>query len=77
MEPSMMPPRSNGCSTLIRDHHDRLTWAVLKAHTRNRAGRVTLRSADPRDPEMQKRRGKAGWKFPCATRARTKSILSA
>jgi choline dehydrogenase-like flavoprotein len=26
-----------------------LTWVVLKAHTRNRAGRVTLRSADPKD----------------------------
>ena len=26
------------------------TWAVLKAHTENRAGRVLLRSADPRDP---------------------------
>lgn len=38
-----------GFSTLIREHHDRLTWAVLKAHTRNRAGSVTLRSADPRD----------------------------
>ncbi len=25
------------------------TWIVLKAHTANRAGRVTLRSADPRD----------------------------
>jgi choline dehydrogenase len=25
------------------------TWAVLKGHTRNRAGRVTLRSSDPRD----------------------------
>ncbi len=25
------------------------TWAVLKAHTRNSAGSVTLRSADPRD----------------------------
>jgi choline dehydrogenase len=25
------------------------TWAVLKAHTRNRAGLVTLRSHDPRD----------------------------
>jgi len=25
------------------------TWAVLKAHTENRAGRVALRSADPRD----------------------------
>lgn len=26
-----------------------LTWVVLKAHTRNHAGRVTLLSADPRD----------------------------
>ncbi|HTT21865.1 MAG TPA: GMC family oxidoreductase [Candidatus Sulfotelmatobacter sp.] len=26
-----------------------LTWVVLKAHTRNRAGSVTLRSPDPRD----------------------------
>jgi len=26
-----------------------LTWVVLKAHTANRAGQVTLRSADPRD----------------------------
>jgi choline dehydrogenase-like flavoprotein len=26
-----------------------LTWCVLKAHTQNRAGTVTLRSADPRD----------------------------
>lgn len=29
------------------------TWAVLKAHTENRAGTVTLKSADPRDmPEI-------------------------
>ncbi|MGA8261949.1 MAG: GMC family oxidoreductase [Arenicellales bacterium] len=40
----------DGFSKLIRNHHDFLTWAVLKAHTRNRAGTVTLRSADPRDP---------------------------
>jgi choline dehydrogenase len=26
-----------------------LTWVVLKGHTRNRAGEVTLRSTDPRD----------------------------
>jgi choline dehydrogenase len=39
-----------GFSNLIRDHHDALTWAVLKAHTDNRAGRVRLRSSDPRDP---------------------------
>lgn len=30
--------------------HNYFTWAILKAHTRNSAGRVTLRSADPRDP---------------------------
>ena len=40
----------DGFSKLIRDHHDYLTWAVLKAHTRNHAGMVTLQSADPRDP---------------------------
>ena len=38
-----------GFSRLISQHADRLTWAVLKAHTRNRAGSVKLRSADPRD----------------------------
>ncbi|MFL5334070.1 MAG: GMC family oxidoreductase [Geminicoccaceae bacterium] len=27
-----------------------MSWAVLKAHTENRAGEVTLASADPRDP---------------------------
>ncbi len=30
--------------------HRYLTWCVLKAHTANRAGRVRLASADPRDP---------------------------
>ncbi len=39
-----------GFSEYLRQYHDRLTWAVLKAHTFNRAGTVTLRSADPRDP---------------------------
>jgi choline dehydrogenase len=34
--------------TLARDLNC-LTWVVLKAHTRNHAGQVTLRSADPRD----------------------------
>jgi choline dehydrogenase len=33
----------------ILDHHDYLTWAVLKAHTNNTGGTVTLRSSDPRD----------------------------
>jgi choline dehydrogenase-like flavoprotein len=27
-----------------------LTWVILKAHTKNAAGTLTLRSADPRDP---------------------------
>ncbi len=29
-----------------------LTWVVLKAHTRNRSGEVTLRSSDPYDPPL-------------------------
>jgi len=36
-------------SALLPKGLNYLTWAVLKAHTRNRAGEVTLRSADPRD----------------------------
>jgi choline dehydrogenase-like flavoprotein len=36
----------------LAEHHDYLTWVVLKAHTRNRSGRVTLRSADPRDTPL-------------------------
>ena len=43
---------SDGFSRMIRDHHDYLTWAVLKAHTKNRAGTVKLRSADPRDTPL-------------------------
>jgi choline dehydrogenase len=50
--PALFQGYRTGFSTAIRDHHDRLTWAVLKAHTGNRAGRVTLRSADPRDPPL-------------------------
>ena len=37
-----------GYSRDIVDHHDYLTWAILKAHTQNRAGTVTLRSDEPR-----------------------------
>jgi choline dehydrogenase len=36
-------------SALIPKHLNYLTWAILKAHTNNRAGVVTLRSANPRD----------------------------
>ena len=39
-----------GYSKLAADHHNYLTWAILKAHTENCAGTVTLKSADPRDP---------------------------
>lgn len=38
-----------GYSQLFADDLNYLSWAVLKAHTDNRAGRVTLRSNDPRD----------------------------
>lgn len=36
-------------SALFPAYLNYLTWAVLKAHTNNTAGYVTLRSADPRD----------------------------
>ncbi len=39
-----------GYSNLISGHRDYLSWIVLKAHTRNVAGTVRLKSADPRDP---------------------------
>jgi choline dehydrogenase-like flavoprotein len=39
-----------GYSKVIAERFDYLTWAILKAHTGNRAGEVTLRSADPREP---------------------------
>jgi choline dehydrogenase len=38
-----------GYAREIAAHHDYLTWAVLKAHTNNRAGEVTLASGDPLD----------------------------
>lgn len=41
-----------GYSDAILKRHDTMTWAILKAHTENRAGSVTLRSADPRDPPI-------------------------
>lgn len=39
-----------GYSAELEQHHDYFTWAVLKAHTVNRAGEVLLRSDDPREP---------------------------
>jgi choline dehydrogenase-like flavoprotein len=41
-----------GYSRVIAKHHDFLTWAILKAHTNNRAGEVTLRSPDPCDTPL-------------------------
>ncbi|QYY33277.1 MULTISPECIES: GMC family oxidoreductase [Cupriavidus] len=38
-----------GYSKVFAQNDNVLTWAILKAHTRNRAGVVSLRSADPRD----------------------------
>jgi choline dehydrogenase len=38
-----------GYSALFPRNRNVLTWAVLKAHTNNTAGEVSLRSADPRD----------------------------
>ncbi len=41
-----------GYSSLEVTKPNYLTWAILKAHTENRAGEVWLRSADPRDPPL-------------------------
>jgi len=38
-----------GYSALVARNHNYLSWVVLKAHTINNAGAVTLRSADPRE----------------------------
>jgi choline dehydrogenase-like flavoprotein len=38
-----------GYSKLFPEHLNYLTWAILKAHTENRAGEVMLRTTDPRD----------------------------
>ena len=38
-----------GYSALFAQKLNYLTWAVLKGHTQNQGGEVTLRSADPRD----------------------------
>jgi choline dehydrogenase len=41
-----------GYSSLAVTKPNYLTWAILKAHTENRAGEVALRSADPRDTPL-------------------------
>ncbi len=40
----------SGYSEIIRNSHDDLTFALLKAHTNNRGGTVSLTSSDPCDP---------------------------
>jgi choline dehydrogenase-like flavoprotein len=39
-----------GYSKMVATHPNYFSWIVLKAHTNNTAGEVTLRSADPRVP---------------------------
>ena len=41
-----------GYSQLFAKNLNCLTWAILKGHTDNRAGEVTLRSRDPRDTPL-------------------------
>jgi choline dehydrogenase-like flavoprotein len=41
-----------GYSEAVRKSRDDLTFALLKAHTNNRGGTVTLKSRDPRDPPV-------------------------
>ena len=41
-----------GYSVLFPQGLNYLTWVILKAHTQNRKGQVTLSSADPRDPPL-------------------------
>ena len=50
--PTRFEGYAHGYSQIIQQHHDYLTWAVLKAHTLNRAGTVRLRSSDPRDTPL-------------------------
>jgi choline dehydrogenase len=43
-----------GYSASFERYRDRFTWAILKAHTNNTAGRVTLRSKSPLDtPQVE------------------------
>ena len=41
-----------GYSAVFAEKLNYLTWVILKAHTRNRSGEVTLRSTDPLDPPL-------------------------
>jgi choline dehydrogenase len=51
--PSFFGGYTPGYSRQIAGKRNCFTWAILKAHTRNTAGRVMLKSDDPRDvPEI-------------------------
>jgi len=41
-----------GYSRVLAEHLNYLSWTIVKGHTNNRAGEVTLRSADPRDTPL-------------------------
>jgi choline dehydrogenase len=45
--PGYFPGYKRGYSKQLEQFRNRFTWAILKAYTNNRAGRVTLRSSDP------------------------------
>lgn len=47
--PSAFSGYKPGYSQSIREQKNMFTWAVLKGHTKNRAGTVTLRTSDARD----------------------------
>lgn len=50
--PSEFRGYAPGYSDVLGHFRNRFTWAVLKAHTDNHAGSVTLRSRDPRVPPL-------------------------
>ena len=47
--PAYFPGYAPGYSKRLTEDRRHFTWAILKAHTRNRAGSVLLRSDDPLD----------------------------
>ena len=47
--PGYFPGYSKGYSLETERFHDKFTWAILKAHTNNTAGRVSLKSNDPQE----------------------------
>jgi len=50
--PSYFKGYYSGYSQALNHYQDMFTWAILKAHTNNTAGRVSLRSSDPRDTPL-------------------------